>query len=207
MATVCVACGGPRSLLSTVPVNVAGQPSKIGGTVASVAAWVVLAGGLATSAAVAAFFQWLIPAGVLGWAFGGILLFLTLAFAIPLLLGGGALRRAGERRRRQAAEEAVWALATRSGGVVTAGDLAAAIGVSEPEADALLTALAKQGGEVRLEIDEDGRLFYTVGRGGLPPPRVRVGAGPRVPVDGDAEAEQAAIDEESPARRGVRERR
>lgn len=206
LSTVCVACSRPRSPLAAVPVNVAGQPSKIGGTVASVAAWLVMAGGLATSAAVAALFQWLFPAGFIGWAFGGIILFLTLVVGIPLLLGGGALRRAGAARQRKAAEDAAKALATRSGGIVTAADLAAAIGVTEPEADALLTDLAKQGGDVKLEVDDDGRLFYTVGRGGLPPQRLRVGPGAH-DRDLAGEAEAAAADEAREGDASRRERR
>ncbi len=190
-----------------MPVNVAGQPSKIGGVVASVAAWFVLAGGLATSAAVAAFFQWLVPAGVLGWAFGGIILFLTLAVSVPLLVGGGALRRAGALRQRQAAEATVMAIGTRNGGIVTAAQVGEALGVHETEAEALLTDLAKQGGEVRLEVDDDGRLFYTVGRGALPPQRLRIDGGRRVATDAEAETEQAAIDEAAAGRPQTRSRR
>jgi hypothetical protein len=208
VSTVCVACGRPRSPLTAVPVNVAGQPSKVGGALASVAAWIVLAGGVALSAVIAGVLQFALPPGAyLGWILGGATLFLTLAVAIPLLLGGGALRRAGERRQREAVEHAVRALATRNGGIVTAADVGQAIGLTEAQADAVLTDLAKQGGDVRLEVDDDGQLFYTVGRGGLPPRRVRVGAGPRVAGEplADAEAEADAIDEAtatSPKARG-----
>jgi hypothetical protein len=197
LATYCVACGRARSPLGGVPVNVAGQPSRIGGTIAGVFGWIVLAGGLAAAALVAAILQFVLPAGFLGWAIGGVILFVALAIALPLLVGGGALRKAGARRQRQAAETAIHALATRRGGVVTAAEVAGTLGVPEPEADALLTELAKEGRDVRLEVDDDGRIFYTVGLGGLPPARVRIATSGRADAERAAEEEQAAIDEAS----------
>lgn len=191
----CVACGRSRSPFSAVPVNVAGQPSRIGGTIAGVFGWFVLAGGLAAAAFFTAILQWLIPAGFLGWVVGGVMLFLALAVSVPLLLGASAMRRSGARSKRDAAETAVRALASHKGGVVTAAEVGQAIGVPEAEADAVLTELAKQGGDVRLEIDDDGRLYYTVGRARVPPEHVRIAA--RVGGAGDATAEQedAALDE------------
>lgn len=45
----CTACDAPRSMLSDTPINVAGQPSKVGGGVASVLGWFILLGGLLTA--------------------------------------------------------------------------------------------------------------------------------------------------------------
>jgi len=54
LETFCVACGAPRWPLATVPVNLAGKPAKVGGTIARVLGWVALVGGLAAAIIVGA---------------------------------------------------------------------------------------------------------------------------------------------------------
>ena len=66
----CTACGALRVPLANQSVNMAGQPSKVGGAVAKVFGWLLLGGGTAVSAALIAFFQWLFEGGVVGWAIG-----------------------------------------------------------------------------------------------------------------------------------------
>jgi hypothetical protein len=49
----CTACGAPRMPLTNTSVTMAGQPSKVGGTVARVFGWIVVAGGWLLAAALA----------------------------------------------------------------------------------------------------------------------------------------------------------
>src|SRR5262245_36670091 len=67
LETFCVACGAPRLPLAAMPVNLAGRPSKVGGTIARVLGWAALVGGLSAAAIVGALLQVIFPAGVAGW--------------------------------------------------------------------------------------------------------------------------------------------
>ncbi len=66
----CTACGAKRIPFASPPVNLAGQPSQVGGTIARVFGWFVLGGGLLAAVLVGALFQAIFPAGVLGWVLG-----------------------------------------------------------------------------------------------------------------------------------------
>lgn len=158
----CTACGAPRGVWTNTSVNLAGQPAKVGGQVTRVFGWIVLV--LGTLAA----------AGTLA-ACGAIVGFASAApyvFAVPLALvawvvsyflfrGGKSLEKSGEERQKATRMQAVSALANTRGGIVTPVDLARAIGVTEKEADQILTTMAKESPEhVSIEVDDNGGIFY-----------------------------------------------
>jgi hypothetical protein len=157
----CTACGAPRSLIEDTPVNVAGQPSKIGGGVAAVAGLSVLFLGTLVSLLIGGLIY--IFAAPVGLAVGVFLEATTLFVAALLLWGGRTLFRSGTERERGAHEQAVYAIARRRGGSVTPAELARALSIPEADADAILTAMVKRpDGQVTLELDDDGTLRYEV---------------------------------------------
>jgi hypothetical protein len=195
----CTACGAQRSLIEDTPVNVAGQPSKIGGGVAAVAGLSILVIGSLLSLALGALLQFFAaPAGLI---VGGFLEAVTLFVAAMFLWGGRELFRSGTERERGAQEQAIFAIARRRGGSVTASELARVLSIPESEADAMLTGMAKRpDGQVSLELDDDGTLRYEVRDASLR--RVRVGEKKRVHTEVttpntvmDAEFEEAAEEE------------
>jgi len=157
----CTACGAPRSLIEDTPVNVAGQPSKIGGGVAAAAGLTVLFIGTLVSLVVGGLLQLFAPTA--GLLIGGFLFAVTLFVSAMFLWGGRMLFRSGTERERGAHEQAVYAIARRRGGSVTPAELARALSIPEADADAILTAMAKRpDGQVTLELDDDGTLRYEV---------------------------------------------
>lgn len=164
LRATCTACGAPRSLLDgETPVNLAGQPSRLGGGVASILGWFVLLGGVITAIAIGALFQALFPTVILGYVVGGFLAGMSLLFGLGLIFGGRKLQQSGDERSRSAREQVVFTLASRRGGAITAHELALALAIPEPEADALLTEMAKRpDGRVTLEVEDDGTLRYFV---------------------------------------------
>jgi len=186
----CTACGGLRPPLSSPSVNLAGKPSKVGGTVAGVVGWIVLLVGLSTA----------LGLGLLLYAVWTVAV--ALAIALPIVLvalvvglvlvkGGRSLRRSGENTERTTREQALLGLAAHRG-AVTAADAARALGVGVAEADAMLTALAKQEPErVAVDVDEQGLVWYRA----VPAPggdfgvRVRVGESTRADGEGGTEVE------------------
>ena len=183
-----MACGAPRWPLASVPVNVAGRPAKVGGSIAWVLGWVVLAFGLAAALVAGAILQAIFPAGVAGWIVGGVIGVFALTIGLALLISGRKLRDVGVGREREVAVEAIYALAARQGGVVTPEDVGRALRLPVPRADELLTDLAKRGERVRLEVDDSGQLLYFVDR---PASRMRVAA-PRGGARFDAEPPPSA---------------
>lgn len=184
----CTACGAPRSIV-TAPeaVNIAGQPAKVGGTIAGTLGWAALVLGMGFALILGAL-AGLVSGGAALWV-GGFVLLCTLVVSVPLIAGGRKLQRAGEDRAREAHEHAVFALAAQRRGVLTVRDVARALSLREAEADVLLTDLARrQDGRVTLEVDDNGGLSYVFHdlrpapsvRVAPVPPRVRVAAPPRV---------------------------
>lgn len=113
---------------------------------------------------VSLFMGWLF-AGIItataGWVVGGGLFAITLTIALLFLFGGGALRDSGKRAEAKTFEQAVFALAEARGGVLSVLDVGATLGLSDVEADKLLTDLAKKNPErVRVELDPQGTLVY-----------------------------------------------
>jgi len=187
----CTACGAPRVPLTTKSTNLAGKPSMIGGALARVAGWIVLAGGVAMGLALLGILQAIFPAGFAGWAVGVPVIAISILFGTLLLRGGRSLESTGVAEQKDTHAAAIFSLAERAGNTVTAAQVADAIGVPTAKADELLTELAKtRPDHVVLEIDDAGNVFYRVSARGLSrvqsfDQRLRV-----------AEAEQAA---EAPA--------
>lgn len=189
----CTVCGAPRSLIEDTPVNVAGQPSKIGGGVAAVAGLSVFFLGTLVSVLIGGLIY--IFAAPVGLAIGIFLEATTLFVAALLLWGGRTLFRSGEERERDAREQAVYAIARKRGGSVTPAELARALSIPEADADAILTAMVKRpDGPLTLELDDDGTLRYEVRDAQMR--RVRVGERKRVAADVPAPAPNAVIDAE-----------
>jgi hypothetical protein len=158
----CTACGAPRSVLANTSVNLAGQPSKVGGQVTRVFGWIVLVVGTLLAAgtfaacsalvgsAAAAPFVLAIPIALVSWV-----------LSYFLLKGGKSLEKSGEDRQKATRTQAVFALANTRGGMVTPADLGQAIGISAKEADDVLTAMAKESPDhVSIEVDDNGTIYY-----------------------------------------------
>ncbi len=185
--------------LSGASVNLAGKPSRVGGTVASVFGWLVLLVGASFALGI----------GLLFAAFHLLGVALALALPVALVSGavgvllvrrGGSLNRAGLALERSTWERALLALAAHRGSV-HAVDAAQALGVSVAEADAMLTDLAKREPDrIAVDIEEHGDIAYRFVDG-----RVRVEGGPRIGVVGGAEeaAAGASLDEELDERGAV----
>jgi hypothetical protein len=160
----CSACNNVRGpLTSGVPLNVVGKPSQFGSAVTKVAGVGMLA---------AAFFVTLLL-GALGLLIGtgsGVgMFFLVLATLVALgggtagglmLLGSKKLKESGEKAQRDAREGAIYALAGKRGGILTAHEVASALNLQLAEADAMLTGMAREGSRVGVEVDGQGVVHY-----------------------------------------------
>ena len=158
----CTACGAPRNPLTGGSVNLAGQPSKVGGAITRVFGWIVLVLGTLIAAgtfamcsalvgtAAAAPFILAIPIAIATWI-----------LSYFLLKGGKQLEQSGADTQKAARTQAVFALANTRGGMVTPNDLAQAINVTPKEADDILTAMAKESSDhVSIEVDDNGVIYY-----------------------------------------------
>jgi hypothetical protein len=177
-------------------VNLAGKPSKVGGTVASVVGWLVLLVGLSTTLGLGLLLYaiWTV-AVALAIALPSALV--TLVVGLVLLTGGRSLRRSGVEAERATREQALLALAAHRG-AVTAADAARALGVGVADADAMLTTLAKKEPErIAVDVDEQGAVWYRAVRapGSDFDARVRVAESTRADAEGRT-AEPIEDDEE-----------
>jgi len=169
----CTACGQPRAPLTDRSVNMAGQPSKVGGTVANVFGWLVIAGGLVTALLVGALFQAILPAGIFGWILGMVIALGSVGVGGSLVYGGSSLKKSGVGVEKDTRERAIFSLAQNRGGVLTAFDVGAALGISAEQADAVLTEYAKKDSDrVRLEVDDAGAITFVFPQHGWMGPRV-----------------------------------
>ena len=169
MMAYCTACGRPRAPFATTAVNLAGQPSKVGGSVARILGWIVLACGLLVALMIGALLQAIFPAGVAGFVIGGVIALVATILGTVLVRGGKTLHTSGDEKERSTRAQAVFALAANRGGVLSALDVAQALSLPFPVADNLLTRLAKEDGDrVKLEVDDNGAITY-VFPNALPP--------------------------------------
>jgi hypothetical protein len=172
----CTACGAVRGPLVAPSVTLAGQPSKVGGNVARIIGWIVLLGGLAASGTLGAGCQAIIGGSAGLWV-GLPLVVLSLVFGLSLLFGGKKLQKAGTDKQRETREKAIWALAENQAGVVSAIDVSRALDMQLPEADALLTDMAKTSPDsLAVDLDEHGMVYYRFTKF-APLPRVRIDGG------------------------------
>lgn len=172
----CTACGALRAPLTGPSVNLAGKPSKVGGTFARVAGWLVLLFGGSLALLIALLFLALHLAAV-GLAIALPIALVVLVVGVALVRGGRSLATSGADRQRATREQALLAMAAHRG-AVTAAEAARTLGVSPAEADAMLTALAKREPDrVAVDVDDQGVIWYRVSAApGEPIPRMRVDA-------------------------------
>jgi hypothetical protein len=199
----CTACGAVRVPLSSRSVNLAGKPSRVGSTFATVLGWLVLIFGGCTTLGV------VMLAMALGWpmvalALGLPIAVLTLVLGIVLVRGGRSLAKSATRSENDTLVQALLAMASHKG-AVTASDAAQALGIGVAEADAMLTSLAKSDPDrVAVDVDDLGNVWYRVAAApGEPLPHVRVGDGARVAEEPPDEAELLRADEEARKRGGA----
>lgn len=176
----CTACGAIRAPLSSASVNLAGKPSRVGSTFATVLGWLVLLAGGSVGLGVA------LLALALGWtavalALGLPIALFSLVVGVLLVRKGGSLAASASATERGTLAQALLALAAHRG-AITASDAARALGVGAAEADAMLTDLAKREPErVGVDVDDQGNVWYRVALApGEPMPQLRVGDGVRV---------------------------
>jgi hypothetical protein len=158
----CTACGAPRMPLASKSVNLAGQPSKVGGTLARVFGWIVLIAGTLLGAGVFATCHSILgPDEIAGYVIGVPISAFSLVIGWLLLRSGKQLAKSGEDTEKSTRNQAIFALANTRGGVLTPADVARAIGITPPEADAILTSLAKEHPDhVSIDVDDNGTIFY-----------------------------------------------
>ncbi len=159
----CTACGGLRAPLATPSINMAGKTSRVGGTVASVAGWLVLLVGLSLCLGLG-LLLWALFSGAAAAAVSLPLALIASVIGFVLLRGGSALRRSGADAERAARDQALLSMAGHQG-PVTAADAARLLNVSVASADAMLTALAKREPErVAIDVDDQGVVWYRIAR-------------------------------------------
>jgi hypothetical protein len=178
-------------------VNLAGKPSRVGGTFASVLGWLVLVCGGSVALGIALLFMAL-HLLTIGLAISLPIAIVVLVLGIVLVRSGRSLSTSGQERERATREQALLAMAAHRG-AVTAAEAGRALGVGAAEADAMLTALAKRDPDrVAVDVDDQGVIWYRVSAApGQPIPRMRVqggtlDAGVRVAAEG---VEVESVDE------------
>jgi len=161
VSAYCTACGAPRVPLTGTSVNLAGQPSKVGGTVARVFGWLILSGGWLLALLVMFIWQLAASGGWAGYAFGAPIGIIASIMAWALLRSGKQLKASGDATEVATKNQAIFALAQTKGGVLTAWDVSQYLHVTPQEGDAILTKLAKESSDqVTLDVDDDGKLQY-----------------------------------------------
>lgn len=162
VSATCTACGAPRMPLANTSVNLAGQPTKVGGTVTRVFGWIALVVGLlvgfGTLAACGGIFGFATAAP---WVVSIPILLITLILSKVLLSGGRSLEKSGDERQKATRNHALFAMANTRGGVLTANEAAVALNLPPYEADKVLTAMAKEMSDhVSVDVNDDGVVLY-----------------------------------------------
>ncbi|HVJ18222.1 MAG TPA: hypothetical protein VM686_22535 [Polyangiaceae bacterium] len=192
----CSACNKPRPPFSATSLNLAGQPSKIGGTVGKVLGYGVIVSGLLAALTLILLFYFLAPASAMGYAVGIPLAIISLVVGGAMIYGSGRLHRSGTDAEREARQQALYALAANRGGMLTSLDAARALNLKVADVDAVLGDWVKNDPDhISLEVDDNGELFYLFSRPGQRldtfGKRYRVEAEGRVRVIDALEAEAA----------------
>lgn len=147
--------------LANVSVTMAGQTSKVGGTVARVFGWIILVVGLLFALSLAGLMSLLGSSG--DWIAGinGTIAAITMLTAYAILRSGRALKKSGDDEALAMKNQAIFALANTRGGVLRPWDVAQNLQVTPKEADDILTKLAKEHSDhVTLDVDNDGNILY-----------------------------------------------
>jgi hypothetical protein len=157
----CSACNEPRMPLATTSVNLAGQPSKVGGTVAKVFGWIVMVFGTLLGGGLLATCQAIFTEGVVGYVIGIPIMLISLVLGFVLLKSGKQLKTSGEDTEKATRNQAIFALANMRGGVLTPNDVAVSLNTTQENGDAILTELAKgYPDHVSIEVDDNGVITY-----------------------------------------------
>ena len=199
----CTACGAQRIPFTAKALNLAGKGSRIGGAAARFFGWASLVGGSAFAAMITLIFQSFWPDGYFGYAFAIPILMISWAIGVPLLLGGRRLGAYAEHKEKSTQLEAIRSMAAHQGGALTAKQVAVTLRITEQEADDMLTSLAKDpDGNVSLDLDDQGHIYYLFGLGGeeLAAARWRI-HNPELESQRAAEEELAAYEEAERAQR------
>jgi hypothetical protein len=143
-------------------VNLAGQPSKVGGQITRVFGWIVLVLGTLIAAGTLAMCGAMVGmATAAPWVLSVPIALTAWILSYFLLKGGKQLQQSGADTQKATRSQAVFALANTRGGMVTPNDLAQAISVTPKEADDILTAMAKEDSDhVSIEVDDNGNIYY-----------------------------------------------
>lgn len=192
VVTYCAACGRARPAMGNKVLGIAGQPARIGGFAAKVAAGTVFGLGTFMALLLMLVIQAIWPEGWLGYAIGAPIEFLTLLITFALYFGGRMLGKSGERTVSATRLKALKALSRQRGGVLRAVDVAKALHMDEGEADDLLTQLAKHPEEdVGIDVNEEGEVLYLIGSPDAKRFRIRVEEAGLGDAFDEAEAELA----------------
>ena len=182
-AAYCTACGAPRLPLTGSALKLAGQPSKVGGTITRVLGWLILGGGLLIGLALVLI---LAALGAPLWAmaaFGGPVAAVGLLVGYLLLRGGKSLQQSGDDEELATKNQAIFALANTHRGTLRAWDVAQSLQITPQEADDLLTKLAKQDSErVSVDVDDEGNILYRFRGIGWAPSPVAPAMAPNAPT-------------------------
>ena len=156
----CTACGRVRAPLTGRSVNMAGKASFWGGTAAHAIGWLVL--GIGTALALGlALLAYALFTVTTAFVVGIPIELVALTIGLLLVRGGRSLQRSGTTQLNDTRTRAIYALAQHRGGILTALDVAQAVGLRVEEADALMTDLAKTVPEqCSLELDDNGAIYY-----------------------------------------------
>jgi hypothetical protein len=204
----CTACGALRAPLATPSINLAGKSSQVGGTVASVAGWLVLLVGLSLELGLG-LLLWAIFTASIALAVALPLALISTGIGVALLRGGKSLRRSGDDKERAVRDQALLSMAGHHG-PVTATDAARLLNVSVAEADAMLTELAKRDPDrVAVDLDDQGVVRFRLANPfNIPLPGEPADGRLRVEAMDRAAAEQASEEAAAEARgAGVRRSR
>lgn len=189
--------------LAGTSINLAGQPSKVGGTVTRVFGWVVLVVGLLTAFGVLGACGAIVGfASAAPYLLGVPLALVSVIVGYLLLKGGSQLRASGAQAEKNTRMQALLSVANTRGGTLVAADAARALSMPEPDADAYLTRLAKEHpDQVAVDLDEQGTILYRF-LAAFPArsridmaPNARVAAQPGLRVDGAFEDQQDYVGE------------
>lgn len=163
----CTACGEKRRPFETTTLNLAGTGYKVGGIAATIVGSMAMVSGLAMAAFFFFLFGWLFPGTWAPYALSVPTLIVSLAVGITAVLGGRRLGMVGQQKLDKARLDTIHALANHHGGAITAAMAARALEIEEPEADGILTIMAKDPkGDVTLDLDDEGKVHYLFGVGG-----------------------------------------
>jgi hypothetical protein len=157
----CTACGALRGPVTTHSVSLAGQPAQIGGTVATVFSWMVLIGGWSLALILFAISAALFGLAPITWILSVPVAITATAIGLGSRYGGKSLKQSGEAKQRTTEEQAIFALAEQRKGRLRALDVAASLNRSVPEADHLMTEMAKRHPEhMAVDVTDGGELEY-----------------------------------------------